>query len=67
MVLEGLLSFCLVVGLWLDSPFLAGFPGGHGMGGLWCLCFLDVLGGLWASLGVALWGLFQGTDFVLFT
>ena len=37
------------------------------MRGLECLCFGDMLGGLWASLGVALRGLSQGTDFVLFS
>ena len=52
MVLEGVLSFCFVVGLWLGC-FLAGFPGEHGVGGLGCLCFLDMLGGSLALLGVA--------------
>ena len=37
------------------------------MGGLRCLCFVDMLGGPWALLGVALQGLSQGTNFVLFS
>ena len=37
------------------------------MGGLGCLCFGNMLGGLWASPVLALWGLSQGTDFVLFS
>ena len=34
---------------------------------LGCFCFVDTLGGPWALLGVALQGLSQGTDFVLFS
>ena len=46
---------------------MAGFRGGHDVGGPGCLHFGDMLDGLLASLGVALWGLSHGTDFVLFS